>query len=166
MLKKLAGVCTALLALGSAVFACAAIGDLVGGTSATPTGVLVGLLVFFSGTTALGGWGANKLLRSERKAQEPLAQAHAVDGGEKVDIALEVKVLQLAKANGGRVTPAEVALACGVSLDQATAELDGLVARSYAELLVSDGGDVVYDIKGIMSAKEKAAAEEVLTAQG
>ena len=52
MWKKLIGVASGALALGSAMFTAMAITDLIGGNSGTETGVLVGLLVFFGGLTA------------------------------------------------------------------------------------------------------------------
>jgi hypothetical protein len=175
MLKKIGAWFTGIFGLGCAMFTTMAVFDLINGSDTTKPGVLAGLLVFFGGLTAISAYTTRKLLaaaredavREREQADAPWPHQqfdHRVEPSPAVavDIALEVKILQLAKAAQGRVTPAEVAIACTVSLDQAAAELDRLVARGHAELLVTDTGDTVYELKGIMSAQEKQHAEGVL----
>ena len=57
---------------------------------------------------------------------------------------LERTILQLAKRNQGRVTPAEVAASSDWNLDQAQKKLDELVRKRVCELRVLQSGTVVY----------------------
>ena len=161
MLKKIAGWCMGLLSLGCAMFFTIALSDVIIGNPKTPFGVSLGLVVFFGGLTLATGTGALRLLRA-RKAPQTTAPAPPVEGGIPIDISLEAQILKLAAAHDGKVTPAEVALACGVSLDAASAALDGLVARGHADLHVTSDGEAVHVLKGIVTRAEKAASQDVL----
>ncbi len=176
MWKKLVGVASGALALGSAMFTAMAITDLIGGNSGTETGVLVGLLVFFGGLTAATGYGALRLLRdappppattSATAATAGAAQATAAStpAGPGVDIALEARILAYASQRAGRVTAAEIAVACGVPIDVASAALDGLAVRGHADLQVSPDGATVYVIAGFLSQEEKERAEAIVTSR-
>ena len=57
---------------------------------------------------------------------------------------IETVILRAAKAHGGMVTPAEVAVGGDYSLDDAKACLDDLVSRGHAELRVRRSGGMVY----------------------
>lgn len=173
MLRKLLGVLSGFLALGSAMFTAMAITDLIGGDSGTETGVLVGLLVFFGGLTAATGYGALRLLRdkaaaaSERAAvggaaADAVAPPLATAPGPAIDIDLESRVLAHAAKHAGRVTAAEIAVACGVPIDSAAAALDGLAVRGHADLQVSPDGAAVYVIAGFLSKEEKERAEAIV----
>lgn len=163
MLRKLLGVLSGFLALGSAMFTAMAITDLVAGNSGTETGVLVGLLVFFGGLTAATGYGAVRLLRGEAPAATAVSPAPAPDApGPAIDIDLEARVLAYAAQHAGRVTAAEIAVACAVPIDTATAALDGLAARGHADLQVGANGAPIYVIAGFLSKEEKAQAEAIL----
>jgi hypothetical protein len=165
MVRKALGFVSGFFSLCCSFFVVAAIGDLVQGDPKHGAGVVAGLLVFFSGLMALTGFTAARLLRSPATTtsttQEGSTTAMAT-AGPPVDIALETRVLGLASRAVGRVTAAEVAVACGVGIDAATACLDGLVTRGHAELAVADDGSTVYLVKGFLSAAQKEAAEEVV----
>lgn len=166
MLRKILGACSGFLAIGSAMFAAMAISDLVAGKP--ETGVLIGLLVFFGGMTAATGYGAVRLMRAVAPAATtappaaPLAGADAAPSGPDIDIALEARLLAHAAQHAGRVTAAEIAVACAVPIDAATAALDGLAARGHADLQVSADGAAVYVIAGFLSKEQKERAEAVL----
>lgn len=171
MWKKIGGFASGVLALGSAMFTAMAITDLIAGDSGTETGVLVGLLVFFGGLTAATGYGAVRLLRdaprpSVTTSVNDAAGTHAAStpAGPGVDIALEGRILAHAAQHAGRVTAAEIAVACAVPIDVATAALDGLAVRGHADLQVSPEGAAVYVIAGFLSQEEKERAEAIVTA--
>jgi uncharacterized membrane protein len=73
----------------------------------------------------------------------------------------ERKALGLARAAGGKLTQAELALDSSLSLDEARKVLDGLVEKGAAELEVSSSGALVYAFPGLISGAEKAAAKPV-----
>lgn len=145
-MKKLLAVCSGLVALTSSFFVAAAIGDLLTGSD-TSTGVLVGMLVFFGGISAGAGYGAVRLWRTPRF--DP--------------VSAEPALLALAREQQGRITVAEAALTLKVPLARAKEALDHLVAHGAAQLLVSEGGELVYAVGGFLSAREKDAALDVLS---
>jgi hypothetical protein len=169
MLRKALGAGLTLLALGCATFFVFAVGDLVtGGSPETGAGVLAGLAVFFGGLTATTGFGAWRLLttrgtaaRSAETAAVERARAGTDIG---VDIDLEARVLAHAAKHEGRVTVAEVAVACAVSLDRAERALDQLTHRGHADLHITADGDRVYVVKGFLSDAEKQQAQDVVEA--
>lgn len=170
MLKKLftttAGIGCVLGALFAALCTTMAIGDITSGE----VGKGVGLMIFFGGSAALMGWGAVRLLIGKRSSpveQLPTTSTstssmHTQTIVNGIDIALEARLLRVAQSKGGRVTPIEVALECGTSIDVATAALDQLVMRGHAELAVADEGSTLYVLRGFLSVAEKAEAEVVL----
>ena len=56
----------------------------------------------------------------------------------------ETKVFQVATDHGGRVTAIRVAQATDMTLEEATAYLDGLVKAGAAEMIVQDSGIIEY----------------------
>lgn len=167
MLRKLLGFVSGVLALGSSMFVVMAIADLLGASTTEP-GVLLGLVVFFGGLTALTGWSAVRLLREPRAlaaattttATSTTTTSRATTHG--IDIALEAQILALAARSAGRITATEIAIGCQVSLDAAGRALDLLCARGHADLAVTPDGDTVYVIKGFISVQEKALAEALV----
>lgn len=167
MLRKLLGSGLTLLALGCATFFVFAVGDLItGGSPETSAGVLAGLAVFFGGLTATTGFGAWRLLTTQgTAARSPEAAAvERVRNAGGVDIALESRVLAHAARHDGRVTVAEVAVACAVSLDQAERALDELAQRGHADLHITTEAERVYVVKGFLSDAEKQQAQDVVEA--
>lgn len=57
---------------------------------------------------------------------------------------IEKIILRSAKKNGGRTTPAEVALEGDVSIDEAKKDLDKLTSKGFAEMRVTKSGTIVY----------------------
>ncbi len=57
---------------------------------------------------------------------------------------LERVILKTAKNNQGIVTPSEVAIESGMSIDQAKNALENLVSKGHADIRVSKKGGIVY----------------------
>jgi TM2 domain-containing membrane protein YozV len=68
---------------------------------------------------------------------------------------VEHSILKLAKENKGILTATEVALAAGISIDEAKKDLDVLVNKGYAELRVRKSGALVYTIPDLMEGDEE-----------
>ncbi len=134
--RKTLGVAAALVGLFSALCA------VVGVTDAASLGDAIGGGIFFSGISALSGWGAVSALR------EPKLLPGAI---EKI-------VLQLAAEGEGRVTAADLCRNSSLTLEQSTAELRLLAADS----IVTEGGTVIYKIRGVLSLEEKRNAVDLL----
>jgi hypothetical protein len=148
--KKLLGVLGVTLALFSSFFVMAAIGDLFGGDTETKTSVLLGLLVFFSGTGFAGAYLAKRSLRSP----EPTL----------TDEERERLVLRLAADHQGRLTAAEVAAHTPLSLQESQQMLERLEQHRAAELQLTPDGAMVYHFPQLLTAAEKAEAVDVLEA--
>ncbi|MBI2759829.1 MAG: hypothetical protein HYX51_00175 [Chloroflexi bacterium] len=130
------GVCIAIL---SAFFVAAAIGDLVTGDDPnTSTGVLLGLLVFFLGTGAGGVFLAVKNYRA-RPAGAP-----------ETDFEQEQRILALAQYRGGRLTIAEVAVSCQMSIAESKQRLDRMRGQGVAEIALMDDGVLVYTFSAFL----------------
>lgn len=57
---------------------------------------------------------------------------------------LERRILKAAQKGGGAVTPAQVALEAGCTLDEAKAQLDGMSKKGHCELRISQNGALIY----------------------
>lgn len=77
----------------------------------------------------------------------------------KESVMLEHWALHLASRQGGRVTAAELAADRAVAIDEATLVLNRLVAGGQATMNVTDGGVIVYEMTGLLTAEQRAAAE-------
>ena len=158
-MRKFLGGLSAFFSLGSAMFFTMFAIDLItGGNPDTRPGVLAGLVIFFGGVTVSSGYAAWRMLTTKGLR----ARAPDVDRDAGVDIALEARVLALAAQTHGRVTVAEIAVACAVPLEQAEATLDGLAQRGHANLLITDDGQQVYVLAGFLSDQEKSQAHDVM----
>ncbi|MCX7950266.1 MAG: hypothetical protein N2509_09175 [Treponemataceae bacterium] len=71
-------------------------------------------------------------------------------------VSLERGIISLARQQGGLITPTEVVLHLGVSIEEAQALLDGLCHRGLAQIQVSAEGTLVYRIEGLLSPAERA----------
>ncbi len=154
-MQTLLGVAGLVVALISAFFFAAALTELAtGGDGTTSTGVYVGLIVFFGLAMAAGAWLAwTRLWRAPGRAGHrppPLSEAER-----------EQRILDLAERQGGRVTVAEAASRCDLTVAESKAALDRLVLHGVAELRVSEGGVLVYVFPGFLSDDEKARASGV-----
>ena len=126
---------------------------------------ITGLLFMFTG--GLGGFGAFydliTLSIQVREANLRLAYREAINGryapkeprhftndfktsmrDEIKKDSLERVILKTAKDNQGIVTPSEVAIESGMSIDQAKNALENLVTKGHADIRVSKSGSMVY----------------------
>jgi hypothetical protein len=143
------GIVGVIIALLSSFFVTAALVEVIGGGDGkTPIPVLVGLFVFFSGTTAAGGYLSWRMVRRPGGAMKPADPATLA----------EKRVLALCAKLGGRTTVAEAAARCGLTVDASREVLERLASQGVAEILVADDGTVVYAISGLLTTEAKAAA--------
>ena len=154
-MQTLLGIAGLVVALFAALFFTVAITELAtGGDGKTSLGVYVGLIVFLGLTMAAGAW-----LAWTRLWQAPGRAGHRPPPMS--DAEREQRVLDLAERQGGRVTVAEVASRCDLTVDASKAALDQLVLHGVAELQVSEQGVLVYVFPGFLSDEEKARAGDV-----
>ena len=64
--------------------------------------------------------------------------------------ALEAKILKLARNFRGRLTPLELAANSSLSLEEADRALEDIVRRGYANMAVSDSGNIMYEFSGFL----------------
>ena len=149
-----------------------------GGDGKTTSGVYAGLIVFFGGLTAAGGYLAWRMLRplpstsgaarpgaeapesgrrgrGGRRTESPGAPAPPANAAER-----ERRVLRLAEIEHGRVTIPEVAARCTMTVEESKEELDRLVLNEVAEIQVTETGVLVYVFPGFLSDKDKARATD------
>ena len=72
---------------------------------------------------------------------------------------IETVILRAAKAHGGVVTPAEVAVDGDYSLDESKDCMDELVSKGHAELRVRKTGGMVYVFPDLLTPDAEAAVE-------
>jgi hypothetical protein len=146
-----------------------------GGDGKTTPGVYAGLIVFFGGVGAVGVYMIWQALKagspSDASASgSPLASGPSRPGhpgagpatpdGPDADADRERRILQFAEAEKGRVTVAEVAAHCRLTVTQSKTDLDRLVAQHVAELQVTEHGVLVYVFSGFLSDEDKASAHD------
>ena len=136
-MRKFLGILGGFTCLASLVFVAAAIGDLVGGEKETAPGVLVGLLLFFTGTAASGGYLAKRNL---------VGIATPEEGAERSE---EHKILRLAAARGGALRVAEVALHSDLSVAECQEAFDRLMHQGVAVPDSDDDGHLLYRFPGL-----------------
>lgn len=71
---------------------------------------------------------------------------------------LERVILRTAKSNRGVVTPAEIALAADIPLDDGKAALEKLVGQGYADLRVRKNGQLIYVFPEFLTDEEQFEA--------
>jgi TM2 domain-containing membrane protein YozV len=71
---------------------------------------------------------------------------------------LERVILRTAKSNRGLATPAEIALAADIRIDDAKRALEKLVEQGYAEMQVRKNGQLVYVFPEFLSGNEQFEA--------
>jgi hypothetical protein len=155
------------MALVSGFFTAYFIGELVSGTSKNTPGTDVGLIVMFGGLLAVGvamAWSAFFKRPSAPGAARP---GTGGAGGQAASptrpptpAERERGILLLAERHHGRVTVPEVAAHCGLTIAEAKAELDRLVAARVADLQVTSGGVLVYVFPGFLSDDDKRHASD------
>ena len=132
-----------------AAFVASAVSDLISGKSNSTTSGLVAVVVLLSGLSVSGGLLVRRNLRQSPSAVPRTAAER------------EQAVLSLAESKHGRLTVAEVAADCHLSLDDGKKALDTFVLQGAAEMLISHGGVLVYSFPGFLSDDAKAEAEEL-----
>jgi hypothetical protein len=145
-----------LMVVGGAFVAMAVVEAASGGDGHTSGGVYAGLVVFFSGV-AYGGWRLWRAPASSSPARSPTGARPELTAFD-----VEQRILAAAARSSGRVTIGEVAMACRVPIARAKQTLEAMVTAGAAELLLTDGGDPVYRIAGLLDAAEKDAATDPL----
>jgi hypothetical protein len=111
-------------------------------------------------TVVLPGTGAVLLLRAAHADRRRL-QRRSMELGRTT---LDLDLLRLAREEDGRLTPVEAAMRLSVSPEAARDALDGLVARSLADLQVTEDGLLVYTFHELRLIDSKHTARGVLDA--
>ncbi|MCC7369446.1 MAG: hypothetical protein IT306_13545 [Chloroflexi bacterium] len=161
----------AAVAVGCLFFVAASVVELAtGGDGKTSPAVYAGLLVFFGGMAAVSGFGAWKLYRSRPAASGAARPGAGGTGGgygyggppepPRTAEEREQRVLDLARAQRGRVTLPEVASACDMTVTDSKETLDTMVLQGIAELRVTETGVLVYVFPGFLSDEEKRGAQD------
>ena len=135
-MRKMLGLVAGLFCLIGLVFVAALVGDLFGGDTETPKGVLVGLLIFFTGVSAFGGYFSRRMLSGGPSRRQK-------------DLSREQSILRLAMVQDGVVTIAQVAVHTGLSVDEATEAIEELIQKGVAEIGSDDEGDFFYRFPGL-----------------
>ena len=73
-------------------------------------------------------------------------------------LVLEQQMLALVRANGGRVTPAEVALHCHVRVLEARAMLESLCAHGAAESVMGAQSSIAYVVPGMVRSSSEGSS--------
>ncbi len=155
VMRTFAGIIGVAIALFSSFLVATSLVEICGhGDGKTPVSVLVGIFVFFTGTTATGSYLAWRMFRRSGRATD------AVSGSARA----EKRVLALAVKLGGRTTVPEAAARCGLTMDESREVLDRLVSQGAAELLVAPDGTMVYEVSGLLTPQAKAAATDITSA--
>jgi hypothetical protein len=89
---------------------------------------------------------------AELRARHPAGQWRNVtnEGRWEPKDSVEWIILKTAKEKKGIISPAEVALAANISIDEAKKELDTMLSKGYAEMRVRKSGTIVYTIPELM----------------
>lgn len=116
-----------------------------------PAGAVVGAFLLTSlAPVGTGLW----LWRVARRRDRALAA-----GDEQAE---RLRLLALARKQGGHLTALEVMSLTGMELARAERLLDGLCREGLAEHRVAEDGTLVYRVKGLLGAAEKERARSVL----
>lgn len=105
-----------------------------------------------------------RIKRKELRSEHDLfgdESPQALPEGSTAARSVEQQILKTAKENGGCTTPTEVALAGGITIDQARQTLDVLVSKGYAELQITKNGIVLYCIPDILGSSEAEISEDL-----
>ncbi|MDY0095870.1 MAG: TM2 domain-containing protein [Candidatus Vecturithrix sp.] len=72
---------------------------------------------------------------------------------------LEITILKLARKFQGRLTPLELAANSSLSLEEADTALEDFVRKGYANMTVTDTGNIVYEFSGFLQFDSSASRE-------
>ena len=73
---------------------------------------------------------------------------------------MEQRILLAAKSLGGLVSPTELSLRTGLSIDEAKGQLEGLVERGHAQLQIRKNGSLAYTFPDLLSDERRGELEE------
>ncbi len=76
-------------------------------------------------------------------------------------LTMQQRILMCAKDEGGVVTPLKIAMETGCSLDEAKAELDGLVSQGHFEVRPRRDGSLVYMVPDLLIDEKRADLESI-----
>ena len=124
-----------------------AIGDLVTGTPDTEPGVLVGLLIFFSGTALASAYLAKTQLTDDGATEKLEAHNH------------ETIILKLAMQHNGRLNIAQIAALSPLSVNDAQVAIKTLTTQGVAELEFTADGEVFYLFAGLGNLSQTSSGE-------
>jgi hypothetical protein len=85
-----------------------------------------------------------------RPLQQNLIPPKAVEAPEDPEKHLERTVLKLARKFRGQLTPLELAANSQLSLDEADSALENFVRKGYANMKVTDEGNIIYEFPGFL----------------
>lgn len=145
-MRTLLGILGVVVALFSALFVVGAIFNLLSPDPAGGLGGQIFALIFFLVPGLLGAYLAWQNLRP-RPTRPRLTERDR-----------EQLVLDLADAQGGRVTVAQVAARCDLGIDEAKAVLDRMAVHGVADLQVTDEGGLVYVFRGLGLGEQQGEA--------
>jgi hypothetical protein len=149
-----------MIALVSAFFVAAALVESAsGGDGKTSPGVYAGLIVFFGGTFVGGAYLVWYMLRKRAGGGTGAGEAQPAPAP-RSDADRERQVLRFAEAEHGRVTIAEVAAHCDMTIAEAKVALDRLVTAQAASIQVTSAGVLVYVFPGFLSDDDKSRAQD------
>jgi len=72
---------------------------------------------------------------------------------------LENTILRLARKFQGKLTPLELAANSSLSLDEADKALENIVRKGYANMIVTDSGNIVYEFAGFLEFDSTSSSE-------
>jgi hypothetical protein len=113
-----------------------------------------GAMFFLVGVGGFSVAGGRRMLVDGAKGPKAIGPGEASDP--------ESIVLALAAQGGGRVTVAEVAAKSPLTIDEASETVESLTRRGMADAIVTEGGVVVYQVRGLLSPAAKANAIDIL----
>jgi hypothetical protein len=154
------------IALVSGFFVAAAVVEsATGGDGKTSPGVYAGLIIFFGGLFLMGAYLAWRMLRprgasSGASGASGSGQTFGWPASSPSDADRERRVLRIAEQEKGRVTVAEVATHCDMTIAEAKATLDRLVLQQAATIQATKAGVLVYVFPGFLSDEEKSSATD------
>lgn len=89
---------------------------------------------------------------SQTSRQKPASDANPAK-------TLETTILKLARKFQGRLTPLELAANSALSLEEADKALEDFVRKGYAEMIVTDAGNIVYEFSGFLQFDPSSSRE-------
>jgi predicted transcriptional regulator len=89
---------------------------------------------------------------AELRARQPAVQWRNVTDENRWEPkdSIERSILKTAKEKKGVITPAEVALAANIGIDEAKKELDAMLSKGHVEMRVRKSGTIVYVLPDMM----------------